>query len=84
MFPLIFYSFTYHQVGHIDGISGDCDLNREKSSGTYPYGQSASLSPLTSKIYLEVVSLVLSSIISWTFRFLAHEEDQYTVMFRKY
>ena len=30
------------------------------------------------------VSLVLSLIISWTFRILAHEEDQYTVMFRKY
>ena len=26
----------------------------------------------------ELVSLVLSLIISWTFRILAHEEDQYT------
>ena len=26
----------------------------------------------------ELVSLVLSLIISWTFRALAHEEDQYT------
>ena len=32
----------------------------------------------------ENVSLVLSLIISWTFRILAHKEDQYTVMFRKY
>ena len=31
-----------------------------------------------------LVSLVLSIIISWTFRILAHEEDQYTVMFTKY
>ena len=29
----------------------------------------------------EPVSLVLSLIISWTFRILAHEEDQYTVFF---
>ena len=27
---------------------------------------------------LEIVSLVLSLIISWTFRILAHEEDRYT------
>ena len=33
---------------------------------------------------LELVSLVLSLIISWTFRIVAHEEDQYTVMFGKY
>ena len=26
----------------------------------------------------ELVSLVLSLIISWTFRILAHDEDQYT------
>ena len=26
----------------------------------------------------ELVSLVLSLIISWTFKILAHEEDQYT------
>ena len=32
----------------------------------------------------ELVSLVLSLIISWTFRILAHEEDQNTVMIRKY
>ena len=32
----------------------------------------------------KLVSLVLYLIISWTFRILAHEEDQYTVMFRKY
>ena len=32
----------------------------------------------------ELVYLVLSLSISWTFRMLAHEEDQYTVMFRKY
>ena len=32
----------------------------------------------------ELVSFVLSLIISWTFRILAHEEDQYTVMIRKY
>ena len=31
-----------------------------------------------------LVSLVLSIIISWTFRILAHEEDKYTVMFTKY
>ena len=31
----------------------------------------------------ELVSLVLSSIISWTFRILAHEEDQYTDFFVK-
>ena len=31
-----------------------------------------------------LVSFVLSIIISWTFRILAHEEDQYTVMFTKY
>ena len=31
-----------------------------------------------------LVSLVLSIIISWTFWILAHEEDQYTVMFTKY
>ena len=29
-------------------------------------------------IFEHVVSLVLSLIISWTFRILAHEEDQYT------
>ena len=29
----------------------------------------------------ELVSLVLSLIISWTFRILAHEEDQYTDFF---
>ena len=29
----------------------------------------------------EIVSLVLSSIISWTFRILAHEDDQYTDFF---
>ena len=32
----------------------------------------------------ELASLVLFLIIPWTFRILAHEEDQYTVMFRKY
>ena len=32
----------------------------------------------------ELVSLVLSLIISWKFRILAHEEDQYTAMFRAY
>ena len=32
----------------------------------------------------ELVSLVLYLIISWTFRILAHEEDQYTIMFIKY
>ena len=32
----------------------------------------------------QLFSLVLSLIISWTFRILAHEEDQYTVMYRKY
>ena len=32
----------------------------------------------------ELVSLVLSLIISWAFRILAREEDRYTVMFRKY
>ena len=32
----------------------------------------------------KLVSLVLSLFISLTFRILAHEEDQYTVMFRKY
>ena len=31
-----------------------------------------------------LISLVLSIIISWTFRILAHEEDQYTVMFTIY
>ena len=31
-----------------------------------------------------LVSLVISIIISWTFRILAHEEDQYTVMFTIY
>ena len=31
----------------------------------------------------QLFSLVLSLIISWTFRILAHEEDQYTVLFRK-
>ena len=31
-----------------------------------------------------LVSLVLSLIISLTFGIMAHEEDQYTVMFRKY
>ena len=31
-----------------------------------------------------LVSLVLSIIISWTFRILANEENQYTVMFTKY
>ena len=30
------------------------------------------------KDIFELVSLVLSSIISWTSRILAHEEDQYT------
>ena len=30
------------------------------------------------------VSLVLSLIIFWTLRILAHEEDQYTAMYRKY
>ena len=30
------------------------------------------------EIISELVSLVLSLIISWTFRILAHEEDQYT------
>ena len=30
----------------------------------------------------ELVSLVLCLIISWTFRILAHEGYQYTVMFR--
>ena len=34
--------------------------------------------------YILIFSLVLSLIISKTFRILAHEEDQYTVMFRKY
>ena len=29
----------------------------------------------------ELVSLVISLIISWIFRILAHEEGQYTVMF---
>ena len=32
----------------------------------------------------QLVSLVLPLIISWTFRILAHKEDQYTVMLRKY
>ena len=32
----------------------------------------------------QLISLVLSLIISWTFRILAHEEDQYAAMFRKY
>ena len=32
----------------------------------------------------ELVFLVLSLIISWTFRILAHEEDQYTVMLGEY
>ena len=31
-----------------------------------------------------LVSLVLLIIIFWTLRILAHEEDQYTVMFTKY
>ena len=31
-----------------------------------------------------LVSLVLSIVLSWTFRILAHEDDQYTVMFTKY
>ena len=35
------------------------------------------------KDIFELVSLVVSLIISWTFGILAHEEDQYTVMFRK-
>ena len=32
----------------------------------------------------EIVSLVIFLIISWTFRILAHNEDQYTVMFIKH
>ena len=32
----------------------------------------------------EFVSLVLSSIISWIIKILAHEKDQCTVVFRKY
>ena len=32
----------------------------------------------------ELVSLVLSLIISWTFRIPANEEDKYTFMFEKY
>ena len=39
----------------------------------------------TEGIHVEdIVLLALSLIISWTFRILAHEKDQYTVMFRKY
>ena len=44
--PFNFWFVHIPPGGHIDGMSGDCDLNREKSSGlTYPYGQGAPLSP---------------------------------------
>ena len=44
--PFNFWFFHTTPGGHIDGISGDCDVNREKSSGfTCPYGQGAPLSP---------------------------------------
>ena len=39
---------------------------------------------INGKDIFELVSLVRSLIISWTFRILSREEDQYTVMFRKY
>ena len=42
------------------------------------------IGPTRRRYIFELVSLILSLIISWTFRILAHEEDQYTVMFGKY
>ena len=47
MCPLIFGSFTHHQVVILTGyLAIATETNREKSSGsTYPYGQGAPLSP---------------------------------------
>ena len=45
MCPLIFGSFTHHQVAILTGyLAIATETNREKSSGsTYPYGQGAPL-----------------------------------------
>ena len=47
MCPLIFGSFTHHQVVILTGyLAIATETNREMSSGsTYPYGQGAPLSP---------------------------------------
>ena len=45
--PFNFWLVHTPPGGHIDGISGECDLNREKSSGSMcPYGQLVLHSPL--------------------------------------
>ena len=71
--PFNFWFVHILPSGHIDGISGDCDLkNREKSSSssTCPYGQGAPLSPTIKNDSVPVKTHTQNELLSCCYLYL--------------